>query len=315
MESGVNITGNPTVKEMAELWFRLFKEDLHAKSKETIRGILTRHIYPSLGDRKIREVKPADILFLMKSVSATSNSLQRKVLQYTRSIFALAVDNDLILKSPVLSSIKAAGDTADEVEALTDQNCAELLEAVNGTRAYLFVELLLYTGLRRGEALGLMWSDIDFLNSELTVSRSIVYTEENPAGEVNADLKTANARRTIPIMPWLLEDLNKKKLKSTGLYVFSMQDGRNLSKSSFRALWKIVRRRCKKLGFSVHPHQLRHTCITKWVESGMDVKEAQYYAGHASADITMNINAHYRRVQRKKESIEKMLGTKVDLAV
>ena len=315
MESGINIADNPTFKELAEIWFHLFKEDLHAKSKEIIRGILTRQIYPSLGDRKIREIKPADILFLMRSVSTASNSLQRKVLQYVRSIFAFAVDNDLILKSPVLSSIKAAGSTADEVEALSDQECAELLEAVRDTRAYLFVELILYTGLRRGEALGLMWSDIDFARAELNVCRSIVYTEANPAGEINAALKTANARRKIPVMPWLLEDLNKEKPKATGLYVFSMRDGRYLSKSSFRALWNIVNLRCKKLGFDVHPHQLRHTCITKWVESGMDIKEVQYYAGHASADITLNIYAHYRRVQRQEEAVAKMLTTKVGSAV
>ena len=320
---GVNLADKSTFQEVAELWFYLLKEDqLHTKSKETIKGTLARHVYPMLGGKKIRDIKPADIFALMKSVSSKSNSLQKKVLQYVKSIFAFAMDNDLILKSPVPSSLKAAGAETEEVEALTDEQCAALLEAVRGTRAYLFVELLLYTGLRRGEALGLMWKDINFKTAELKVCRSIVYTEEHPEGEINSDLKTSNARRDIPIVPWLLEDLKEAKAKSNALYVFSMQDGSFLSKTSLRRMWDVIGRRTvgsetkrslvdRVLDFKVHPHQLRHTCITRWIESGMDLKEVQYLAGHATADITMNIYAHYRKAQLLSGTAAKMAATKI----
>ena len=89
--------------------------------------------------------------------------------------------------------------------------CTALLDAVRGTRAFLFVELLLYTGLRRGEALGLMWSDIDFQKEELHVSRSIVFTNDNQTGEINPDLKTSNARRDIPIYAFFSVRLKEKR--------------------------------------------------------------------------------------------------------
>ena len=220
------------------------------------------------------------------------------------------------------SSIKAAGAETEEVEALSDEQCAALLNAIRGTRAYLFVELLLYTGLRRGEALGLMWKDIDFNKAELSVCRSIVYTDDHPEGEINPDLKTTNARRNIPIVPWLLEDLKAAKKESNALYVFSMQGGAFLSKTSFRRMWDIIDRRTvgsetkrslldRVLDFKVHPHQLRHTCITRWIENGMDLKEAQYLAGHATADITMNIYAHYRKAQLLSGTAAKMAATKI----
>ena len=307
---GVNISDNSTFKELAEYWFKLMKEDqLHKKSQEIIRSTLKTHIYPMLGHRPVKEVKPADIMALMKSVSRCSSSLQKKVLQYTKSIFGFAVDNDLILKNPVISSIKAGGSAPDEVTALTDDQCTALLESVRDTRAYLFVELLLYTGLRRGEALGLMWQDIDFDKAVLSISRSIVYPDDNPAGEINSELKTSNARRVVPVVPWLLEDLKVAHKASRSLYVFSMQDGSFLSKSSFRRLWEIIDRR--DLGFSVHPHQLRHTCITRWIESGLDMSEAQYLAGHATADITMNIYTHYRKEQLLTETAKKMGQIKI----
>lgn len=307
---GINISDNSTFKELAEYWFKLVKEEqLHKKSQEIIRSTLNTHVYPRLGHRLVKEVKPADIMALMKSVSRCSSSLQKKVLQYTKAIFGFAVDNDLIVKNPVISSIKAGGATPDEVTALTDAQCTALLKAVQDTRAYLFVELLLYTGLRRGEALGLMWQDIDFDKSVLSVCRSIVYPDDNPAGEINSELKTSNARRVVPIVPWLLEDLQAAKKKSSSLYVFSMQNGSFLSKSALRRMWDIVSN--ANLGFSVHPHQLRHTCITRWIESGLGMSEAQYLAGHATADITMNIYTHYRKEQLLTETAKKMGQIKV----
>lgn len=316
MGSGVNIADGSTFQQVAESWYTLAKEDqLKTKSREVVTTTLTRYVYPMLGSKKIRDIKPADIFALMKSVSGYSNSLQKKVLQYTKSVFTFAMDNDLILKSPVISTIKAGGDKPEEEQALTDAQCTTLLDAVRGTRAYLFVELLLYTGLRRGEALGLMWSDIDFQKAELHVSRSIVFTNDNQTGEINPDLKTSNARRDIPIVPKLLEDLRAAKAESKSLYVFSKADGGFMSQSSLDSLWNIVRRRTtaaksgrvvRSLDFTVHPHQLRHTCITRWLENGMDLKEVQYLAGHSSADITMNIYAHYRKTQLLSETASKM---------
>ena len=302
---GINVSENPTFKEVAERWYYLLKEDtLQTKSKEIMRGMLERNIYPVLGNLPIRSIKPANICYLMKTISGMSRSTNQKVVQYIKAIFAFAMDNDLIVKSPVLSTIKAGGVPTKEAEALTDQQCVALLQSVKGTRAYLFVLLLLYTGLRKGEALGLMWRDIDFEEARLRVERSIVHPESNPAGEINPNLKTANARRVIPIAPPLLEELKAAKQKSKSLYVFSMRGGSFLSRDSFRKMWGLVAK--GNLGFKVHPHLLRHTCITRWVENGLDLKAVQYLAGHSSTDITMNIYAHYRKDQLLATTAEQL---------
>lgn len=305
---GIDISDNRTFKEVAELWFSLTKEDhVSTRTKELVRGIMNKHVYPVIGEKPIREVVPADIMFLMKTAATTaSKGWQAKILTYTKAVFAFAVDNDLIVKTPVWSSIKPIGEPAKEVQPLTDAQCEALLRAVKGTRAYLFVELLLYTGLRRGEALGLMWSDIDFDQARLTVNRSIVYSNTDSSGEINPDLKTVNANRMVPIVPQLLEDLKKAKQASGSLYVFSMRDGSFLSKPSFRSMWEIVERRTDDLGFSVHPHQLRHTCITKWVECGIDPKIAQDFAGHSDAMFTMNTYVHFRKEDRWQQAAELM---------
>ena len=318
MSHGIDICDDSTFQQIGDQWYQLFKVDnLHVRSLETIEGTLRRYVYPILGHRMVKDIRPADIAALMKSVSSMSKSTQRKVLQATKAICRFAVDNDLILKSPVLSSIKAGGADPEEVEALTDEQCRRLLDAISGTRASLFVKLLLYTGLRKGEALGLMWKDIDFDHCSLAVNRSIVYPVNNRAGEINTDLKTANAHRVIPITPDLLEALRAEKNKSKSVYVFSMKNGKFLSESSFRRMWDLIKYRSsgtssgktklqRTIDFDVHPHQLRHTCITKWIEHGMGPEEAQYLAGHATPDITMNIYTHYRKKQRFAATAAKM---------
>lgn len=318
---GVDISCSTTVGELAETWYKIYKEDnadLHVRTKENIRGTMDRYVIPKLGRMKVIDVKPIHIQSMMASVSKYSKSTQKKVLQITKAIFTTAVENGMIPRSPVPSSIKAGGAAPAEKRPLTESQCAALLEAVRGTRTYLFVLILLHSGLRAGEALGLMWKDIDFDAGTITVNRSIVYPESNRRGEVNPDMKTKASHRTIPL-PWpVVAELQAERRKSNSIWVFSMQDGSFLSKDSYDGMLELIR--CRTIGavptqrelvkrtldFHVHPHLLRHTCITRWFEKGLDVKEVQYLAGHARVDITLGIYTHYCADRRGAETAEKI---------
>ena len=127
------------------------------------------------------------------------------------------------------------------------------------------------------------------------------------------------------IVPELLADLKEEKKTSKSLYVFSMKNGSFLSESSFRRMWDLIAYRSTETkgkntiiprtpDFDVHPHQLRHTCITRWIESGLTAKEAQYLAGHATPDVTMRIYAHYRREQKLAETAAKMAAVSSRIA-
>lgn len=96
--------------------------------------------------------------------------------------------------------------------------------------------------------------------------------------------------------------------------------GVSLTKTSFRNLWRLVERRTEgngrvsrslgaqygtltvALDFSCHPHQLRHTYITKLFEAGLDLKQVQYLAGHATPEMTIRVYTHYRARQRAAET-------------
>ena len=180
--------------------------------------------------------------------------------------------------------------------------------------------LCLYAGLRREEALGLKW-DCVHLDTEtpyLSVRRTLIWEKSRPV--VSERLKSAAARRDIPLPPQLVDCLRSLKHSASG-HVVADTKGGPMSQQSFRVMWDAVTVRTARtvtdvvdgrpverelklgdkvrnkkvyitLDFSVTPHQLRHTYITELILAGANVKTVQYLAGHSSVQLTLDIYTH-----------------------
>lgn len=324
---GWDISSNITFQEMADAWLENYKSkaSLHARTKETTESVFKRYILPELGHMRIRDIKPAHIDLMLAHTSGLSASTQKKILTYSGKIFDMAMENEIIPKSPTARK-KPTAEGPKKVGALTDAQCQALLDAMRGTRVYPFILVLMFCGLRKGEALGLRWKDIDFENNLMSVNRSVVYLDANKAGVINEDMKTEASHRVVPIPLDVAEELKKLRKKTNSIYVFSMQNGNFLSEASFRSMWKLIDYRTiggpstgdyvkQTLNFSVHPHQLRHTCCTRWIRNGLTVKETQYLMGHATADMTMNVYAEYIASQELEGTAKKISSQKLALSV
>ena len=327
LSKGWNVGSKLTFKEAAEEWLADYsaRMDLHLRTIETTEAIFKRYLIPYLGRMKLIEIKPAHIDRMLRGMSHLSRSTQSKALTYANAVFMKAVENDVIPKSPCLNK-KPIAKQPEKVHALTDEQCESLLAATKGTRVYPFIVVCLFCGLRRGEALGLMWKDIDFDKKILRVERSIVHTVECREGVINTDLKTRSARRKIPMSPEVVKVLQEEKRKTESVYVFAMRNGSYLSESSFRKMWDIISYRTiggpstgdfvkPMLDFEVHPHQLRHTCCTRWLANGMTPKEAQYLMGHSTADVTMNIYAEFQESQHLSATAKKISSAELALNI
>lgn len=322
ISAGTDVLSDTTFEEYAELWFRVYKEPyLRPKSIETLRTTFNTHIAPYLGSIPLKKVTPMQIQMILGNMADLSKSLNDKVVQILRGIFNAAVDNNLISKSPVPVRLRPGGVATKEKAALTVEQSKQLLNAVFGTRAYLFCLIALQTGMRRGEICGLMWGDIDFDAQVIHVTHNAVFT--NAQTVVSNDLKTSAARRDIPIPPTFLAVLTGAQKDNASPFVLHMNNGKPLSQTSFSNLWDMVRRRTvddaadlgkparnskmiRSLDFHVTPHQLRHTYITRLFESGLDIKEIQYLAGHSTVDMTLRVYTHYQHESRKKETAQKV---------
>lgn len=115
-------------------------------------------------------------------------------------IFSYAEKQDIIPKNP-MKKVDPPKVTKKSVDALTDKEAVRFLSALNECDFDFrcILQMLITTGLRRGECLGLQWQDVDFQNGTVSVNRSVTYTPEN--GIVVAAPKTANSNRTIPLVP------------------------------------------------------------------------------------------------------------------
>ena len=329
MGAGVDIADSTRFREFAYLWLATYKSGLRANSLATLTGNLEHHILPTFGDMPLRDIKPLHVQGWLAAIRGKSVSVQRKCIQALRSIFDAAVDNGLLLKSPVSKSDKAAGAETKDEEALTDGQAKALLEAVEGTRAHLFCLLALTTGMRRGEILGLMWEDVDLEGGIITVTHNKTFPSDKADAPVTTMLKSEAARRRLPIPPVLLHALEQERAKASGSpYVLHMADGRSLTKNSFGSLWRIVTARTAgedrplgawvpgssggrlqvTLDFTCHPHLLRHTYITQLFEAGLDIKQVQYLAGHSTPEITLKVYTHYRRKSREQDTFTRAMA-------
>ena len=196
-------------------------------------------------------------------------------------IFDYAILNGAATFNPVKVVEIPKGLFHKERETLTDEQIQKVNESGN-----LFAMFLLYTGMRRNEALAIRWEDISFEKKQISVNKQILWQTGAPAMIVDTT-KSKSGNRVIPLLKPLAE-LLKKEQKPSG-YVFPYH-GEPMSKSGYKYLWKKVKQDCKD--DTITAHQFRHAYITMLWASGIDAKTAQKLAGHAKVEIMLDIYTH-----------------------
>jgi integrase len=175
---------------------------------------------------------------------------------------------------------------------------------------WIFFKALIDTGMRKGEAAALQWTDIDLKERTININKSFdfKYASINKE-EMFGDVKTYHSARVIKISQSLANDLlfhikyqNQNKLSLNDVYhhdlnlVFCRNDGNYLPKSTlFNAFSRII----KRTGLSSIPiHSLRHTHAVLALEAGVDMKTLQERLGHGSYQVTADVYSH---VSKKME--------------
>lgn len=312
---------NPYVYQYAAKWYSLNTNDVGPKRKADYKNAINNHICPVIGNKLIKDVTYDDILTVMAAASGLSKSSQQKIATTLKRIFEAAELNDLIKRSPCRKLV-AGGAPAAEKTPLTLQQQEKLIAAVRDTRAYVFVMIALYTGMRREELLGLKWDCVHLDENPPYVSvRRALKWEGGNRPVISDELKSRAAKRDLPIPRRLVECLAAAREEAAGDFVICNASGSPMSAQSFRRMWGVIGTRTERtvtkmvngkpveiklrvgdrikkhnvtisLDFPVTPHLLRHTYITTLILGGANIKTVQYLAGHATAQMTLNIYTH-----------------------
>lgn len=252
--------------------------------------------------REVTGIKVNEYLNWLRSEYRTKQNkpLAEKTIKHHYNILSIifnyAERQEIIVKNP-MRKVEPPKVTKKQVDALTEDEAAAFLKAVSASSldCRSIWTMLITTGLRRGECLGLQWRDLDFDNMTISVERSATYTKKS--GIVVAAPKTATSIRTVPIMASMAALLKRLKQQVAAKYPDTIIDCAFVFGSPTdvfkprdpNAVTRQLNRFIKVNGLpNVSPHDLRHTCASLLLSSGADIKSVQEILGHADASTTLN---------------------------
>jgi integrase len=319
LDRGTHVAPNKvTVGEHFATWLDGLRKE--PSTVASYRKNVRLHVEPHIGTLRLEQLTGTRLTKLYHQLEATGRSdglggLSPRTVRYIHTIIhaglGAAVRDGLLAVNPADKadppSAKAAASpemhfwNAEELRTFLDQRSQAKDEMV------IAWSLLVSTGMRRGEALGLRWADVDFEGSRISVRRSATLIKHKGAGEeIVVGPPKSGRPRTVDLDPQTLATLKAHKaaqgtlslaLARDDAYVLANMDGsvRHPERFSRRFVTAVVAAR-KALGedrlSKIRLHDLRHTHATLLLAAGVPVKVVSERLGHASAMITLGIYAH-----------------------
>ncbi len=283
---------------VAEEWWN---EICDTVAPSTLKGYksIYRVIVDEFGDEPIRGITPQQIRNYLKRLARTG--LTTKTIKSYLQVIRQICEHGVTCDSYDLDYNPCARVTAPEGRSSTRRLAAdpEVEKKIrDNPDVWLLPYLLLYTGLRRGEALALTWADIDLDNLVIHVTKSADYADGKYA-QIKKP-KSAAGVRDVPILAPLRSVLLDGGAPDE--YIFSVDGGQSpMTETRFFRRWK---KYCDELCITATPHQLRHSYATMLHERGVDLKIAQYWLGHSTAAMTQDVYTHVRDSRLKSAADE-----------
>jgi integrase len=272
---------NKTFAEAAEDYMEGRANYKHS-SISSYQSILRRYLLPNFGEQALTEINDAQIRkFQVALAKSVSPSRVNTVLQLFRSILEDERRQGAIGRNPS-ESVRRMQEAKTDVNPLSERDLELALASVDEHYQPLFT-VLAFTGARPNEIIALRWSDIDWRNEYIEITKGRVRGEEGLP-------KTKSAERKIPMSPRVIEALKKQKgrdVKSIDDYVFTRKNGEPIDKH----LDRIWARALRTAGLSHRPsYQLRHTFATQCIINGLPLPYLARVLGHSTIDTLIR---HY----------------------
>lgn len=278
-------------------------------------------IYPEIGHIKLRELRPDHLNALYSKLAQSgvnkrtggklSNSTILRYHRFISLVLAQAVKEGLIPFNPAARA-EAPKKARKEPNYLQASDIPRIFEALDTEpiKWRVLVHMLLITGARRGEVLGLKWANVDFDNSRIYICNSISYTPDK--GVYESSPKTESSKRFVTLPAETMQLLRQYKAWQAGEilrlgayyqrngFVFSQDSGKPMHPDSVTT-W--LDRFSKRHSLPhINPHAFRHTMTSLLIFNGMDSVSISKRLGHSQVSTTTNIYAHVMEEADKRNA-------------
>lgn len=330
-----------TLNDLVELYFENHR-GIKEATKVSYRKTFNSHIKDSLiGKKPICSIKNSDMLRFFNTLldKGLSTGYLHIMNAFLNPAFEMAVDDDLIRKNPcngIMSKLEKTESTPKKAMTIEEQRrFLNFLSESERFHTYLpLFTVLLGTGMRIGECLGLTWEDVDIKNKLIYVTHTLRYDDYGDGNKFHmSEPKTESGKRKIP----MIEDVRKAFLtvRKNNLmfggsgdftvdgykdFVFLTVKRRRLYMPNTigQMLTRIVKsynetesksaldeNREPLLLPHLTPHIMRHTFCTRFCENETNVRVIQEVMGHKDIKITMNVYSHVT-IDKARECMESM---------
>jgi integrase len=292
-DNGIAVTPQ-TLGEFLDAWLEAVKPSLRLRTYETYRSNIRHHLRPKLGRIKLRDLRPDHIQRyyadeLRAGVGVPTVRLSHAVLHRA---LAYSVKWNLLARN-VVDAVAPPKEETPEMSVWNADQVKCFLRTIQGHRWETLFYLAVTTGMRQGELLGLLWSDLDWDTGQLRIQRQAY------RGKL-VELKTSSSRRLIALGDVALQKLHERQEHQAhehewgswtemGL-IFTTRTGRPIGVAS---LYKIFKHFIHRAGLpEIRFHDLRHTAATLMLQRGVHPKIVQERLGHSNISMTLNIYSH-----------------------
>ena len=297
-----------TVGQWLDIWERDYLPGVKESTRSKYEGVIRIHLKPAFGAIKLQAIAPHHIQSFINGISdhLKPNTIHNvyKVLHYA---LEKAAKLDYIPKNPAVECELPRS----EQKETHPVDVAAFLEAAKGDKCEMLFKVDAFTGMRRGEIVGLMWKNVDFQKGTIRINQQI----QRRKGGYYFTTPKHDKTRVITPAPRVMEYLREQKrqqvearLRAGPLwhdlgFVFTNEVGNHIN-------FNMVDRHFKKIAVAIGApearfHDLRHTYAVNSLRAGDDVKTVQENLGHASAAFTLDVYAHVTE-EMKKDSANRM---------
>ena len=318
-----------TLSDWMDLWYKEYTFDKKYSTLKGYKAQINKHIRPGIGKYNLSQLNPMILQRFFNHLSEPNEKGKvlspksiKNVYIILSGILEQAVENEMISKNPC-KKVKLPKVYNKQITPLTDKQVKDFLEIISTDEIYgTILRVIVFTGLRLGEAMGLTWDCVDFEKGSLNINKQLQRRPQKDGGSTLTSVKSGKPRILKPA-PFVMQLLKiryteqiMQKQRSEDLWLAWSNEEEHKKALVFTNLQggylipKRVYLHFKSAAVAIgapdaRVHDLRHTYAVLSLQNGDDIKTVQENLGHASAAFTLDVYGHVSD-RMKKESANRM---------